>query len=201
MPNDRTRSGSPAADRPVQTNQVRPLRANEVGNTLADRLSPMADRVRQLNTKLGVRRYRVFLVHAVWSGPVVGSGVPQEVSRREILPTPKIRDMSSTLGVLRSFGLTEEGGITIDEISASFTEDDLTGKTPDLVDSTLPRTGIANGQFFWEVVEVRNSYPRPVPRRYTVEGVPMRKTVHWTVNLTKQSGDRARGQTFNRTVS
>jgi hypothetical protein len=109
--------------------------------------------------------------------------------------------MSSTLGVLRSFGLTEEGGITIDEISASFTEDDLTGKTPDLVDSTLPRTGIANGQFFWEVVEVRNSYPRPVPRRYTVEGVPMRKTVHWTVNLTKQSGDRARGQTFNRTVS
>ena len=50
-------------------------------------------------------------------------------------------------------------------------------------------------------VEVWNSYPLPVPRRYTVEGVPMRKTVHWTVNLTKQAGDRSRGQTFNRTVS
>jgi hypothetical protein len=161
----------------------------------------MADRIRQLNTKLGVRRYRVFLVHVVWSGPVVGSGHPSEISRREILPTPKIRDMSSTLGVLRSFGLTEEGGITVDEISTSFTEDDLTGKTPDLVEPTMTRTGIANGQFFWEVVQVTNAYPPPVPRRYTVEGVPTRKTVHWTVNLTKQAGDRSRGQTFNRTVS
>jgi hypothetical protein len=184
----------------MQTAQVRPLRAHEVGNTLADRLSPMADKLRQIATKVGVRRYRVFLVHVYWSGPVVGSGQPTEVSRKEILPTPKVSDMSATTQVLRQFGMTEEGGLVVDEISAAFTEDDLTGKTPDLVDPILPRTGVRNAEFFWEVIEARNTYPLPIPRKYVPSDVPMRKVTCWRVSLSKVNSDRGRGQTFNKTV-
>ena len=201
MPDDRTRNGSPAADLPAQTRQVRPLGPGEMGNTLADKLSPMADRLRQIATKLGVRRYRVFMVHVMWSGTVRGAGLPKEISRREILPTPKVQDMEATTNVLRQFGLTEEGGLVVDEISAAFTEDDLIGKTPDLVDPTMTRTGTQNADFFWEVVEARNTYPLPVPRLYRPSGVPMRKATCWRVSLTKINGDRARSRTFNPTVS
>jgi hypothetical protein len=201
MPDDRTRNGSPAADLPARTRQVRPLGPGEIGNTLADKLSPMADKLRQIATKLGVRRYRVFMVHVMWSGAARGAGLPKEISRREILPTPKVSDMQATTNVLRQFGLTEEGGLVVDEISAAFTEDDLVGKTPDLVDPTMTRTGTQNAEFFWEVVEARNTYPLPTPRRYVPSDVPMRRATCWRVSLTKVAGDRDRRQGFNKTVS
>lgn len=164
------------------------------------RLGPTLDKLRQIPTSLGLRPRRVFLVHVLWTGERIGEGQPQEISRREILPTPRIRDMSSTTEVLSSFGRIEEGGIVVDRISPKYSEDDLVGATPDLIDSANPRSGKRNAEFFWEVVEARPTVPNPVPRRYIVAAAPtlMRGGSHWRVPLNKVMVNRNRQQGFDR---
>ena len=200
MRGDRTQQNDPAADMPEAAGSVRPLRPDEVKSSLMNRLVPTIDKIRQLPVNLGLRPYRVFMVHILWSGERIGEGQPQETSRREILPTPRIRDMSATTEVLSAFGRTEEGGIVVDRISAKFSEDDLMGVTPDLIDPAMPRTGKRNGDFFWEVQENRPGTPNPIPRRYVPSGTPtlMRGGVHWRIPLNKQMVNRSRNQTMDR---
>lgn len=200
MADDRTRGNDPRAELPEAGAQVRPLVDSEIGQSLANKLVPVVDKIRQLATKFGVRPYRVYLVHVQWSGSEIGAGSPVQISRKEILPTPQVLDMASTTEVLRSFGLTEEGGVMINKISAKFTEDDLLGRTPDLVNPAMPRTSLRNVEFFWEIVENRKSDPAPVPRRYVPNSTPMlsRDRFQWKIALTKQDSNRARDFTFNR---
>lgn len=194
---DRTSNGTPAQEMPEATGQVKPVAG---GPTLASRLVPVVDRVRQLYTRFGTRPYRVFLVHVKWSGTRLGEGTPMEISRRELLPTPRIVDMAATSTALAAVGLAEEGGLSIDQISAKYTEDDLTGKTPDLQDPVLQLTGMRNAEFFYEVVENRPSNPSPTRRRYVPNGVPSlsRDGFMWRVSLTKQDFNRARDGSFTR---
>ena len=196
MPTDRAAQNAPEQDQPVLSGVVRPLRTDEMGRTLAVRLTPTVDKLRQLLTGFGVRAYRVFMVHVQWSGEAIGRGNPNEIARREILPTPRVRELSSTAEVLSAFGRLEEGGIAIDKITASLAEDDLMGHTPDLVDPANPRAGKRNVEFFWEVMENRPVFPTPVPRRYVPGAAPTlsRGGMGWRVNLTKQSVDRSRQQ-------
>lgn len=200
MAGDRTPQDAPGAEAPEDSGAVRPLRDYEVTTTLVTRLSPVVDRIRQFNTRFGLRPYRVFLVHVEWPGRRPGESAtePTVISRREILPTPRVRDLSSTSEVLSSTALTEEGGLVIDQISLKYSEDDLTGKTPDLVDPDLPRTGSRSKEFFYEVVETRVTSPPPIPRRYVPSSAPSREGFQWKVSLTKQFGDRSRDLTFNR---
>ena len=200
MPTDRTQQNDFPAELPELAGSVRPLRPEEVKRGLMSGLSPVIDRIRQIPTQLGLRPYRVFIVHVLWTGVKVGDGNPIEISRREILPTPRIRDMSATTEVLSAFGRVEEGGIVIDRISAKYSEDDLTGKTPDLIDPALTRTGKRNGEYFWEVQENRPGFPKTIPRRYIHAAAPtlMRGGSHWRVPLNKQNVDRSRTQEFNR---
>jgi hypothetical protein len=200
MAGDRTQQNDPAAELPELAGSVRPLRPDEVKRSLMSTLSPVIDNIRQIAVQLGLRPYRVFIVHVLWTGVKVGDGNPLEISRREILPTPRIRDMSATTEVLSAFGRVEEGGIVIDRISAKYSEDDLTGKTPDLIDPAMPRTGKRNGEYFWEVQENRPGFPRTLPRRYVHAAAPtlMRGGSHWRIPLNKQNVDRSRNQTFDR---
>lgn len=200
MAGDRTQQNDPAAELPELAGSVRPLRTDEVRESLMSTLSPTIDDIRQIATDLGLRPYRVFIVHVLWTGAKVGDGDPVEISRREILPTPRIRDMSATSEVLSPFGRVEEGGIVIDRISAKFSEDDLTGKTPDLTEPAITRTGKRNGEFFWEVQENRPGFPSTIPRRYIHAAAPtlMRGGSHWRIPLNKQNTDRSRTQTFQR---
>jgi hypothetical protein len=200
MAGDRTQQNDPAAELPELAGSVRPLRTDEVKASLMSTLSPTIDNIRQIAVDLGLRPYRVFIVHVLWTGDKVGGGNPIELSRREILPTPRIRVMSATSEVLSPFGRVEEGGIVIDRISAKYSEDDLTGKTPDLVDPAMPRTGKRNGEYFWEVQENRPGFPKTIPRRYIRAAAPtlMRGGSHWRIPLNKQTTDRSRTQTFQR---
>jgi hypothetical protein len=200
MAGDRTQQNDPAAEIPEAAGAVRPLRPDEVRSSLMSRLVPGIDKIRQIATTLGLRPYRVFMVHMLWSGDRIGEGHPQEISRHEILPTPRIRDMSATSEVLSSFGRIEEGSIVVDRISAKYSEDDLMGVTPDLIDPTLQRTGKRNGEYFWEVQENRPGCPNPIPRRYVPSGTPtlMRGGLHWRVPLAKQMVNRSRNQTMDR---
>ena len=61
MSNDRTRNGSPYQEIPEVTGRVKPVAIN--GGTLASKLVPVVDKIRQLYTNFGVRPYRVYLVH------------------------------------------------------------------------------------------------------------------------------------------
>ena len=200
MAGDRTQQNDPAAELPEAAGAVRPLRPDEVKESLMSALVPQIDKIRQIATSLGLRPYRVFIVHILWTGDRIGEGQPQEISRREILPTPRIRDMSATTEVLSSFGRVEEGGIVVDRISAKFSEDDLMGVTPDLLDPALLRTGKRNGEMFWEVQENRPGFVQAMPRRYVPSGTPtlMRGGLHWRVPLAKQMVNRSRNQTMDR---
>ena len=192
MPDDRTLPSYVPAELPEK--QGRFTKEPQGARNLAVSLGPAVDRIRQLATDLGVRPYRVWLVHHKWPGKK-GLGVPHEISRREILPRPKIQDMAATAFTMAAYGLTEVGGIVIDQISAKYSEDDLLGRTPDMKDNVEPRTNLRTVEFFYEVQETRPTQPPPQPRRYVVAGVPMlnRSGMHWRVALTKQDYNTDRG--------
>lgn len=178
---------------------VRPLRSPEVGSNFSSLLVPIVDRLRQLNTSFGLRPYRVFLVYLNWTGGRRGDGVPQMLSRTEVLPTPRV-DLGGTIQALMSSGMTESGGIKVTEISAKFAEDDLMGHTTDWADNTVPTTGRQTIEFFWEIVEDRQASP-PKPRRYYPEGPPIfeQRSLGWSINLLRQDQDNRRnGGTYPR---
>lgn len=197
---DRTDQNAPEQEKPTVSGAVRPLRTDEVRQTLAVSLGPVVDEIRQLATDFGIRPYRVFLIHVRWSGGKIGVGTPQEISRREILPTPKVRDMTNTVEVLSAFGRLEEGAVAVEKISAKWSEDDLLGKTPDLTDPAVPRAGRHECDFFWEIQENRGVIPPPVPRQYVPGAVPTlsRGGMAWRITLTKRAVNRSRQQTFDR---
>lgn len=192
MPDDRTTPSYVPAETPAIGGALH--REPQGARNLCVALGPSIDRIRQIATDLGVRPYRVWLVHIKWPGKK-GLGFPQVISKREILPTPRVRDMASTGLSLSAYGLTEVGGLTVDQISAKYSEDDLRGRTPDMVDTVDPRTNDSHVEFYYEVQESRPTTPPPQPRRYVVNGVPSlnRNGMHWIVSLTKQDYNSGRG--------
>lgn len=186
---------APDAELPELSGAVRALRPTEVRQSLISRLGPKVDKLRQIATRLGLRPYRVFLVHVRWPGGRRGAGVPEVIAEREIVPTPKVLDMSGTTEILRAVGSAEEGGITIEKISTKYSQDDLMGLTPDLLADTDKLTGADNVDFFWEVRESRPGvFPAPQPMRYTPSALPMLNAgkVEWRITLTKQDYNRDR---------
>jgi len=156
---------------------------------------PVVDRIRSMYGTFGVHVYRVFMVHCRWTGGRRGVGDPVIVSRREITPVPRVRDLGSVRRNLITSGVAEEGDVVVDRISARYTEDDLLGHTPDMVDPEAPRTSDRAMEFWYEVVENRPSNPTPKVRRFSKPvTVPYLKRdgLQWVMTLTKQDGDPGR---------
>jgi hypothetical protein len=199
MAADRTRPDSPAAELPERSGQVHPVDGMNLDQALTRQLVPVVDQIRQLAADFGARPYRIFLVHMGWSGNVRGIGLARELARTELIPTPKIQSMDQTTQQVTPFGRSEEGGLRLTEISARYSEDDLLGKTPDMVKPDLPKTNLRNTEFFYEVVQYHTA-GQPSRRRYIPESVPdLRATsCQWTINLTKQEQDRTRDGRMDR---
>lgn len=192
---DRQNTGDPKAEVPELSGKLQPPLPGLMPQTLAGRLVPVADRLRNLKARFGIRPYRVFMVHAAWSGGKRGVGTQQITSRREILPVPRVRDIDSVSRNLRATGLTEEGDLVIDEISAKYAEDDLMGRTPDLENPELTRTSRVDVEFWFEVQEARAVGRPPVTRRFSppIKAPSLsRDNLQWRVTLTKQGEDRGR---------
>ena len=182
---DRTAPSYIPAEMPAAAGLVHPVATGQL--TLGESMGPALDEICQIATDLGIRPYRVFLVHWAWP-KTKGIGAPVEISRREILPTPKVADMNGIPFSLAAVGLTEMGGIMLSKVSQRFSEDDLTGRTPDLRDPAHPVTSLGNVEFFYEVVEARRTDPPTKPRRFVPSGVPMlyRAGMEWRLALTTQ---------------
>ena len=113
---------------------IRALKQIEAKRTLLSRLSGrqervgVIDRAHQIPTRLGIRPNRVFLTWATWTGEERGEGEQQILQRIEILPTPKVSDLTAVALNPYSAGKLPVGSVRIDQISAGrYREDYLRG--------------------------------------------------------------------------
>lgn len=191
---DRENNGDPASLLDEMSGRLRGPTPDQQRGTLANKLVKVADRIRALNARFGIRPYRVFLIHTMWTGGDRGVGDERVISRVEILPVPLVSGVGAISEVVRATGVVEEGDVSVEQISARFTEDDLLGRTPDIRDQNLPKTTMDHVDFFWEIVENRPQRPLAVIRRFAVRDVPelSRDGFQWTIRLVKQDYDRGR---------
>lgn len=168
------------------------LKPFEARRTLAHRLSPRVDRIRQIATKLGIRPYECYLVWQKWNGSERGEGTPTEARRIQILPNPKVEDIAAVSLGLFGIGMIPVGSIRVTRISASrFTQDMLTGKwVPTQHENTIPEPY----SFFYEIVEDGRGDDPPVRAKYRLLSTPFRRAgqVDWTILLEKISEDLGR---------
>src|SRR5574337_474611 len=112
---------------PVRPKPFTDLSGLDLSNTLARKLIPVADVLRDLRTKFGMRPYEVHIIRQRATGGDRGVGEQYTMSDVVILPTPRIVDLSTLADVVQEIGLDELGSVTMDEISGRFTEYQLRG--------------------------------------------------------------------------
>ncbi|HOA00797.1 MAG TPA: hypothetical protein PKI27_00665 [Dermatophilaceae bacterium] len=171
----------------------RPLTPNEASRTLANRLGVrLAPRIRQLATKFGLRSKRVFLVWTRFAGPERGDGDERLLARLELLPTPRVIDMSTVVFNPYSAGTLPVGTLRVDKIAVTYTADQLMGKAV----PGQPRGAKIEEptDFFWEVVEDGRGDNPPMRGRYRLMAQPDRREgdVCWSVLLERMSEDMDR---------
>lgn len=157
--------------------------------TLARRFIPLADSLRDLLTKFGLRSYSVSICTIEWTGGSRGAGTPVTRSELEILPTPKIDTFDTLTEFAQPIGLLESGTIELSQVSGRFTEEQLRGFDPATGNDIPP-----NIEFFYEVIFFptdgapgvrRRFYPRSAPTYYPGK-------LQWKIRLEKSNADRAR---------
>lgn len=166
-----------------------PLTKTELKGTLTAKLSPIADKIRTVAVKLGLRPYRVFLVRMRWTGGERGRGIEEVVEWNEVWPPPRIsiQDQAKPGGILRdltSWGMLEEGTVVVSGISLSYSEDQLLGireDGPGIGMTDIPK----NEEFYWEIREDGSSTLGPRRRRFHPDDAPARKPLGWQVSLRK----------------
>lgn len=168
--------------------QFTKLRDGGYQRTLAGRLVRVADRVRDLATKLGVRPYTVTLVRVRWDGGMRGHGSEILVSAEDILPTPKVLLGSSPRGELLRSGWTGTADMMVTEISARYTADQLLGQGTDGL--AIPE----DEEFFWEIRYQGLDGRGGERRRFLPVGNPdyMATNLCWSVNLLQVDTGRSR---------
>src|SRR3990167_5274251 len=171
----------------------RPLSSAEAKRALANRFAGskerpgLADRLRQLNTKFGLRSKRVFLTWTLSGGAERGEGTERILARVEILPTPKVSDFSSITRNSFSAGILPVGSIRVSEVSLGFTFDELAGtKVPGRTEPLNEPVA-----FCYEVVEDGRGDAQPIRQRFRLLGTPNRNEgmVSWTLLLERVSED------------
>lgn len=171
--------------------RVRPLIGpHQAKRTLGHRLSGLADRLRQFNTKFGLRGKRVFLVWTKTTGAERGEGSESIVSRVELLPTPRVADLSAVALNPYSAGRVPVGSVRLTEVSTSrYTNDQLSGRQ-------VPGVGALEEpfDFFYEIVEDGRGDTLPVRQRYRLAAEPDRREgrLDWSILLERASEDMQR---------
>lgn len=193
----------------------RPLTPGLARRSLAQRTAGIADRVRQrVSVHLGMRPYRVFLTwtkSGASSRSERGDGHTDVLERVEILPIPRVQDLTAINARSWSVGTVPEGSIRVDRVSAAtFTEDVLRGlRIPKLVGQGPPHQGFDSrgpggdqqfarwADFFYEVVEDGRGDDPAYRRRFRLLGDPFRDVdgQQWVVLLQRADRDMKRDGT------
>jgi hypothetical protein len=165
----------------------------EAKNSLASRMSRIADRGSQLETRFGLRPYVVTLCWTRWTGDERGDGNQVIVCRHPILPVPVVEDLSAVPRLAYSAGRYPNGSIRVRSISATYRREVLEGRVlPDDPEKVVPQPY----DFFWEVTEDgrHGVNPPPLRRRFQPASEPFldAENQQWIVILQKQSGDMGR---------
>lgn len=158
-----------------------------IKSTLAQKLIPVADSIRNLNTRFGLRSYKLRIVRVRWSGGRRGMGYPVVDATMDILPTPLVQDLTTVTEILNPVGLDEAGMIGVSEISGRFTDAELRlafddGEPPG-----------PDEEVFYEI-----EYPQPedkdsIKRRFSLRGAPYYDAgqFQWRIRLEKANEDRS----------
>lgn len=170
-----------------------PLQPGRASRTLAVKLGRVADNVRQIATKLGVRPIRVFLVWTIFDGKERGEGIETELARKEILPTPLVLGLDAVAAQPFSAGKYGAGSVRVGEISVREFD------RPLLKGERLPMTperpiGEERIDFFYELVDDDRSELAPYRARYRITGEPDLRAdeVQWVIVLERSAEDRTR---------
>ena len=156
--------------------------------TLVRRLSPLANNLRDLLVRFGLRPRRVFIVTTRWSAGYRGGGQEYAFAEKEILTAPRVQNIGGLSESVEGPGLIEVGSISIDKINPLLTEEDLRGYSKD--GQPLPE----DASVFYEVEFLEQTGPS-FRRRFVLSGTPEFHTLGWSINLERaQMGDRARNK-------
>lgn len=158
----------------------------QVAKSLARRFGPLADSLRDLLTKFGLRTNTVRMVKVQWTGGRRGRGSPVLLSEEVILPNPKVVNYDALTQFVNPIGANEDGDIEVIQIPTRYTEEQLLGRGPNGEEIPI------DIEFFWEVEFPRPDGGPPQIRRFVPRGVPSYKpgSLQWTLRLTKANEDR-----------
>lgn len=191
------------------------LTADEASRTLVARLQPRVDRLRDIPTRFGLSPYNTYLVWTRWSGGERGEGTERILKRTQILPSPRVEDLTGISLQLFSAGTIPVGSVRVTRISGSYAQDVLMGLTvpPDPLGS---RASFIAGkgkvdpsalsvaadevvdpyEFFYEIVEDgRSNQGREARRtRFRPLSNPFRRAseMDWSILLERVSEDMQR---------
>lgn len=162
------------------------LDPQQLSRTVAAKLVPVADSLRNLQVKLGIRTYQVRIIKTRWTGGYRGDGVEVITAITDILPTPLL-----TIGGLseqvQSYGLVEDGTVNISEISGRYSEQQLLGWSSD----THPPA--EDEQIFWEIEYPQISGSPARKRRFIPVSAPAYnpESLQWTVTVQRSHPERS----------
>lgn len=164
------------------------LAGRDLACTPGQQLIGVVDRLRDLRSQFGLRPYLVTIVREQWSGGRRGVGVATVTGVLNILPVPKVMDLTSLSEVSSPGGITEEGNLLVTEISGAYSEDvlmgnDAEGRPPD-----------PDANVFWEIAFTRPDGGQSAPRRFAPASAPHydAEGFGWQVRLERARPDRRR---------
>jgi len=105
--------------------------AEQMSHSLGQKLIKTVDKLRDLQTKFGLRPYVVKIVRTRWTGGARGEGEQIIVREEAVLPTPRVRDVADMRDVLEMVGRQEAGDVVVSEISGRYSEGFLQGYDAD----------------------------------------------------------------------
>lgn len=156
--------------------------------SLAQKLIPVVDKVRDLNTKLGMRPYRVRIVRTRFAGGRRGVGPETVVFELDVLPTPKVVDLNTLQEMVTAVGVTEIGLVQLQQVSGRYSEDFLVGVDPS--GSPVPDSD----SVYYEIEWVRPDGKLTDKHRFALATAPYynASAVQWTITLDAQLEKRRR---------
>jgi hypothetical protein len=157
-------------------------------SSLAQKLVPVADKIRDLYTVFGARPYRIRLVRTRWVGGRRGVGVETVIYTMEIVPTPKVIDLNTLSEMVTPVGTSEIGLVQLQQVSGRYTEDMLLG-----VDADGNHVGEAD-DLYYEIEFFRRDGQESIKRRFALATAPYYHATkfQWNITLDSQVEKRRR---------